>query len=138
MHLLSTNQLRFSVTVAVATFLFQASISYATTAYLYTATWSLALLFFVVMFAAGWIFGSRDKDHLPLANIAIRFHVLTFLIYNGVTILWYALSSKLPDLSSSFFISVGLWGVGLLLHIILFWTGAARRIRGLGSKDLFD
>ncbi len=94
----------------------------------------------ILIFAAGWWFGSRDAKHLPVYDIGFRFHLTTFVVYLGISYLWFALgfNSPMDKVSDILSLTVIVWGIAVFVHFVFFLSLRRRSIRGLDKKKLFE
>ena len=91
------------------------------------------------MFATGWYFGRKDGEYLPIYDVGFRFHLTTYLIHNGISLLWLGLGfgSKYENLSVSIMVAI-YWGIFLLLHFIFYIWARKNSIENLDKEDLFE
>ncbi len=93
----------------------------------------------LLMFASGWHFGRKDGEYLPIYDVGFRFHLSTYLIHNGLSLLWIGLGfgSKYENLNASIMVAI-YWGVFLILHFMFFLRAKKNSIDNLDKEDLFE
>ena len=101
--------------------------------------WVIPLSYFVFNLFIGRHFGKRDYETLPFYDIAFRFHLATYIIFNGVSVLWFFMhfNSHFEDIGAVL-ITAALWGIGLLLHFISYLVAGKRTINGIDKADIFE
>lgn len=109
-------------------------------AHRYTGIIGLAsVLYFVTMFAAGWITGYKEARYLPIADIGFRWHLTTYLIFMAVGILWYTLGYAAPNESIVTLWHTALsWGILLFIHFIFYLWRRHKSIKGLKKEEIFE
>jgi len=135
---ITVNQIRFALTAALVTVVFHFALNYFLTTEWYAGVWLSSICFFTLVFLSGWYFGYKDKAALPLAIAAFRFHLLSFLVFGIISILWYAFAAGYPSSLRSLKISLLFWGGALLIHGIVYLPGRNQRIKGIRRDDIFD
>ena len=136
MKMLTVHQLRFTTLTAVLTIVFLVARHYSLSEGSGTAVWWSAGMFFIMMLANGWYFGKKDGADLPLAVSALRFHLLTFIVYNVITVI--AEGYLLSGIATATKKMILWWGAGLLLHALLFSSTRNKRIDGIKRSDIFS
>ncbi|MFW6371519.1 MAG: hypothetical protein ACOC10_09995 [Bacteroidota bacterium] len=93
----------------------------------------------LLMFAFGWYFGRKDGEYLPIYDVGFRFHLTTYLIHNGLSLLWIGLGfgSKYENLNVSIVVAI-YWGIFLLIHFIFFLWARKNSINNLDKEDIFE
>ncbi|MDO5607294.1 MAG: hypothetical protein Q4G08_02450, partial [Capnocytophaga sp.] len=81
--------LKFAFTAVVLTLLFRYFLSYGIENKSFVITVLSSTLYAVAMFAAGFYFGKKDREFLPIYDIGFRFHLVTYLIHNSISELWF-------------------------------------------------
>ncbi|WP_134088094.1 hypothetical protein [Olivibacter sp. XZL3] len=90
-------------------------------------------------FASGWFFGRKDANFLPLYDIGFRFHLATYVIYHGISLLWFALAlNAKQETIDSLYRSLLLWGFFLAIHFIFYLRTRKDTIKNLSKDDLFE
>jgi hypothetical protein len=131
--------LRFALTITILTIIFRYFLSYGIENHSTLIIIISAVIYFISMFASGWYFGKKDGEHLPIFDVGFRFHLTTYLIHNGISLLWIGLGfgSKYEKLSLSIMVVV-YWGIFLLLHFIFYLWARKNSINNLDKEDLFE
>lgn len=87
----------------------------------------------------GWVFGKRDNLNLPLYDVGFRFHLATYVICNLIGEIWYLL-----DLQSDYekirtiHLTALFWGIGLLIHFIIYLITRKDAIKGIKKSEIFE
>lgn len=136
---LSKNLVYFGIGLLALTVLFRFLLSHLLQATHFDAVWYLAAGYTVTVFGLGWHFGKKDKLYLPLFDIGFRIHATTYLISNVVAESW-SLLGLLSDYESPHIIhwTALFWGLGLMLHGLLFLLSRKHAIKGIKRSDLFE
>lgn len=131
--------IKFAVTTILLTAVFRYFLSYGIEYQSQITIAVSAISYALFMFASGWHFGRKDGDFLPIYDVGFRFHLTTYLIHNGISVLWIllGLGSKYENLNIIIMVAI-YWGVFLLLHFILFLRAKKNTIHNLDREDLFD
>lgn len=139
MKTITTYLVQFALLSALLTLVFRYFLSYGienqSTVLIAITTASYALL----MFASGWHFGRKEGDYLPINDVGFRFHLTTYLIHNGFSLLWIrlGLGSKYENINVTTMVAI-YWGIFLLLHFGLYLWAKKNSINDLDKEDLFD
>lgn len=98
-----------------------------------------AALYAVSMFIAGWYFGKKDGNYLPVLDIGFRFHFTTYSIHNGISLLWFVLgyNATYEKIQTVYNIAI-IWGVLLIVHFLFFLWTRKYAINSLDKDDLFE
>ncbi len=132
--------LKFTLTITVLTIIFRYFLSYGieenNTSNIVTLS---AVIYFFLMLGSGWYFGKMDGEYLPISDVGFRFHLVTYLIHNGISILWImlGLGSKYETLNLSRTVAF-YWGIFILFHFFLFLKKRKKTINSLDKEDLFE
>lgn len=101
--------------------------------------WGVVAVYAVGVFLLGWVLGRREHKVLPLRSIGLRFHVITYLVCNGVAVLWFQAGlQSMFEKAVTVHRTVLFWGIGLLLHVALFLLTRKKSIRGISRDELFE
>lgn len=139
MKALTKNLIYFAIFFFLGVVVFRYSLSYYLENQFFNATIIIAVIYFFYNFGIGWFFGKKDHESLPLYDVGFRFHFVTYLLFNTVSILWFLLG-----LNSHFenirviYITALFWGIGLLIHFILYLVAHKHSINGLNKNDIFE
>jgi len=139
MKTITKNLIAFSIGLVVLTIAFRFSLSTMLQNRLFGSVWIIATIYGILIFIIGWIFGKKDKQTLPLYDIGFRFHVATYLICNLIAEIWFllGLQSDCEKIKSVHF-TVVFWGVGLLIHYILYLITRKNAINGIKKTEIFE
>lgn len=139
MKTITPNLLKFAGTSIVLTTIFRFALSYGIENKILTLSVSCAVLYGLAMFFAGWYFGRKDWEYLPIYDVGFRFHLATYLTHNGVSELWFLLgfSSEL-EIVGTIHITALVWGFLLFIHFIIFMWTRKNAINHLDKEDLFE
>lgn len=131
--------LRFALTTTLLTIVFRFFLSYGIENQSGIIITTSAVTYGLLMFASGWYFGRKDGEYLPIYDVGFRFHLTTYLIHNGISLLWLGLGfgSKYENLSVSIMVAI-YWGIFLLLHFIFYIWVRKNSIENLDKEDLFE
>lgn len=131
--------LKFALTATVLTIIFRYFLSYGIDDQSGIIIGFSAATYGLLMFASGWYFGQKDGEYLPIYDVGFRFHLTTYLIHNGISLLWIGLGfgSKYENLNVSIMVAV-YWGILLLLHFVFFLRANKNSINNLDKEDLFE
>ncbi len=131
--------LRFALTTTLLTIVFRFFLSYGIENQSGIIITTSAVTYGLLMFATGWYFGRKDGEYLPIYDVGFRFHLTTYLIHNGISLLWLGLGfgSKYENLSVSIMVAI-YWGIFLLLHFIFYIWVRKNSIENLDKEDLFE
>ncbi len=131
--------LKFALTATVLTILFRYFLSLGIETQSGVIIAVSAVSYGILMFASGFYFGKKDSEYLPIFDVGFRSHLTTYIIHNGISLLWIGLGfgSKYEHLSLSITIAM-YWGLFLLIHFILFLWARKQSINNLDKDNIFD
>ena len=131
--------LEFTITAFVLSVSFRILLSFSIENKLNFLGILTAILYGSLMFVAGWYFGQKEKRNLPILDIGFRYHLITFLIHNGVSILWFSLglSSKFENLNSVISTTI-YWSPLLIIHFVCYLLIKKKTVDGLNKENIFD
>lgn len=139
MKTITKNLALFSVVLIVLTILFRYTLSNSLQNQHFNIVWVIAVLYGLIVFILGWIFGKRDNESLPLYDIGFRFHVATYLICNIIAELWYLLGLHSDyEKFKHIHLTVIFWGVVLFVHFIIYLITRKNAIKGLKKSEIFE
>jgi hypothetical protein len=139
MKALTKNLIYFAIFFFLGTIVFRYSLSHFLENSDYNWVWIIAAIYFFYNFSIGWIFGKRDYETLPLFDVGFRFHFVTYLIFNAVSLLWFELGfhSHVESIRTIYLTAL-FWGIGLLIHFIFYLIAQKNSINGLSREDIFE
>jgi len=139
MKYITLNQILFAGVITLLTILFRYVLSYYLSIEEFSLIWLIAVLYGIVLFTSGWVFGKRDYESLPISDVGFRFHLTTYLVCNGIAELWFLfnLQSKGEDIKIVHLTAL-FWGILLALHFILYILFRKHTIKGIDKTEIFD
>ena len=139
MKTLTPYLLRFALAAVVLTLVFRYFLSYGIEIQTKTIVISSAIIYGISMFSSGLFFGKKDGEYLPIFDVGFRFHLATYVIHNGISLLWIWLGfgSKYEKLEISLMVAT-YWGIFLFLHLIFYLWARRNSINNLDKEDLFE
>ncbi|MBZ9631910.1 hypothetical protein LB465_14065 [Salegentibacter sp. LM13S] len=131
--------MRFALTVTILTILFRYFLSYGIENLSGIIITLSAGIYGILTFVAGWYFGRKDGEYLPIFDVGFRFHLTTFLIHNGISLLWigFGFGSKSENLNAPIMGAI-IWSVFLLIHFIFYLWARRNSIHNLNKEDIFE
>ena len=139
MKSLTKNLIYFAIFFFIGVIVFRYSLSYYIENQLFNATIIIAVIYFLYNFGIGWFFGKKDHESLPLYDIGFRFHFVTYLLFNIMSILWFQLGlNSHYESIRVVYITALFWGIGLLIHFILYLFARKNSINGLNKNEIFE
>ena len=139
MKTITTYLLRFALTATILTIIFRYFLSYGIENNSGITIALSAIIYGIAMFISGWYFGKKDGDYLPIFDVGLRFHLATYIVHNGISLLWIGLGFGSVYEKFSLPVMVALfWGFFLLLHFIFYLLSRKNSINNLSKEDIFD
>ncbi len=131
--------LKFALAAIILTILFRYFLSYGIEHRVSTIIAIAAITYAVSMFVSGFYYGKKDGEYLPIFDIGFRFHLATYVIHNGITLLWIGLNfgSKYENFNLPIMIAI-YWGVILFIHFIFYLYARKNSINYLDKQDIFE
>jgi len=139
MTVLTKTLRNFAIFFLVGTIVFRFCLSHFIDNHSYPLIWTSAVLFFVYNFGIGWYFGKKDHETLPIFDIGFRFHLVTYLIFNIVSEIWFLMGfqSQFETIVTIHCTAI-IWGTFVLIHGIFYLIARRRSINGLNRSELFE
>lgn len=139
MKTLTKNLLYFAFLFFIGAIVFRYSLSHFLENHSYNLVWIIAVFYFFFNFMIGWFFGKRDYESLPLFDLGFRFHFVTYLIFNIVSILWFSFGfhSQFENIRIVYIIAF-FWGLGLFVHLIFYLIARKNSLNGLNKEEIFE
>lgn len=139
MKTITSPLLRFALTATLLTIVFRYFLSYGIENQSGIIITISAITYGLFMFVSGWYFGRKDVEYLPIYDVGFRFHLTTYLIHNGISLLWIGLGfgSKYENLNLSIMVAI-YWGIFLLIHFVFFLWARKNSINNLDKEDIFE
>jgi membrane protease YdiL (CAAX protease family) len=139
MKLITINQIKYAVALLISTVLFRIVLSNLIALEKYQQTWYLGIIYGIVIFISGWIFGKKDRLTLNLYDIGFRFHLTTYVICNLIGQIWVIFNlTAINESTKSINMTAIFWGLGLILHLIIFLSTRKNAIKGIKKSEIFD
>ena len=96
-----------------------------------------SVLYFCLMFLFGWYFGRKDIAENAIHDIGFRFHFVTYILCLGIGVGAYFIGWNTENLVAMK-ISALSWGMGLLVHFILYLVARQKTIKGYAKEEIFE
>lgn len=139
MKTITINQLTFAGVLIIITIAFRYGLSTLLMNMEFTWAWLIAASYALSVFAAGWVLGKKDYESLPLYDISFKFHLITYLVCNIIAELWFLLGFQSQFESvKSVWLTALFWGIGLIIHFILYLFARKNSIKGIEKSEIFD
>lgn len=131
--------LKFALAAIIVTILFRYFLSYGIEQRNSTILAITAISYAISLFVFGYYYGKKDGEYLPIFDVGFRFHLATYAIHNGITLLWIGsnLGSKYENLDMSILIAIS-WGVFLFIHFIFYLWARKNSINHLDKQNIFE
>jgi len=129
----------FALLFAIYTIIFRYLLSNSLDNEQYSVIWIYAILYAVVIFVTAWNLGKADGTQNIFFDAGLRFHVTNYLIFGIISELWFILGFN--SAKESLYVvhyTMIFWGLGVLLHLIIFLLLRKRTIRGIERSEIFD
>lgn len=96
-----------------------------------------SIVYFGLMFFAGWYYGSKDAVENEIHDIGFRFHFITYVLCIALGYASYFIGWNTEPLRS---LNIGAmsWGIGLALHFVFFLFAQKNAIRGYAKEEIFQ
>jgi len=77
--------------------------------------------------------------NLHLYDIGFRFHLATYIICNIIAEVWFLfnMQSEYEDVRTVHLTAI-FWGIGLLIHLIIYLATRKNAIKGIKKSDIFE
>lgn|SRR5690606_20251009 len=130
---------RFALTATGLTILFRYFLSFGIEDGSSIVTILPAVIYGIALFIGGLYFGRKDGTYLPVYDVGFRFHFITYLVHNSVSVLWFAfgLNSQYEQIETVYATAI-IWGIFLTIHFIFFLWARKNSINSLNKEDLFE
>lgn len=129
----------FAALFAVYTIAFRYLLSNSLQNEQYKIVWVYAVLYGLIIFITAWNLGKADGMKKIFFDAGLRFHVTNYLIFGIISELWFLLGFN-SDKESAAVVHYTMifWGIGLILHFVIFLLLRRNTIRGIQRSDIFD
>lgn len=131
--------LYFAIFFFMGALLFRYCLSVTLENRLFNLAWIAGGFYFIFNFLIGWFFGKKEYESLPIHDVGFRFHGVTYLLYHGVAVLWFAFGfhSQFESMNQVYNVAL-FWGIGLVVHFVCYLFARKKSIKGLSKEDLFE
>ena len=131
--------IQFITVTTFLTVIFRISLSEFLNEQLWSFVFIPPLIYFILMYVSGRYFGIKEYKYLPIGDIGFRFHVSTFIVFLIVSYLMYYLGYMSNSEPRGILdITISIWGIFLIIHMILFFKSKNDNIIGINKEDIFD
>lgn len=139
MKSLTKNLVNFSIFFFMGAVVFRYCLSNCIENHYTNLLWATTLTYFFFNLFIGRLFGKRDYEVLPLYDVTFRFHLATYAIFNGVSVLWFFMhfNAHFEDVRAVY-ITAAYWGIGLTIHFISYLVAGRNTINGISKEDIFE
>lgn len=139
MRIFTPYLVKFAVAACLLTVIFRYFLSYGIQIENTEIIALSSVIYGSLMFTSGWYFGTKDGEYLPIMDVGFRFHFVTFLTHNIISLLWFAFGfqSKYENIKI-IYLTILIWIPFLLIHLYFFVNARKKSINGLDKTDLFD
>lgn len=139
MKSITKHLIKFGVAAILLTALFRIGLSYGIEHQSISIVSIFAIGYGLTMFLSGLYFGKKEGEELPIYDVGFRFHLVTFLVHNGITELWFMLGMQ-SNSESIVYVrwSTAIWAFILLIHTGFYLWTRKNTIQNLDKKDLFE
>lgn len=139
MRTFTLNQLRFAGIITLLTLAFRFGLSNMLTQSEFVLVWIVAAFYAVLMGVTGYFTGKKDHESLPFANIGFKFHLITYVVFIALSEIWFLLGyNSLYESIKTVHLTAIFWGMGVLIHFILFLLTSRDTIKGIDKSEIFE
>jgi hypothetical protein len=139
MKTLTKNLVYYAIAFTIGTIAFRFGLSHLLEKNSYSFVIIIAVIYFIYNFTIGWFFGKRDYEILPLYDIGLRFHLVTYLLFTIVSFSWFLLDFNAHNEKiNSVYITILIWSFTLLVHLVLYLIVRKNAIGGLDKEEIFE
>lgn len=139
MKYFTKNLVLFSILLAVITIIFRYALSSLLQNQHFSVIWVITILYAILIFSLGWIFGKRDRIAFAWYDVGFRFHLNTYIICNAIAFIWFTLGFQSDyEKITSVYSTLLYWGLGLLIHFIIYLYTRKNSIKGIQKSELFE
>jgi len=140
MKFITNNLVKFGLSLIATTILFRYSLTSALTERSFLLVGIIAFLYSCAVFALGLFWGKKDQEILAWHDVGFRFHLVTYLVCNGIGELWFWLefhNDNYEHVNHVHFPAI-IWGLVLMFHFIYFLITRKETIDGIDKTELFE
>ena len=128
---------QFAISALLLTVLFRYALNVCIGMGSWTGSVLCSVVYFCLMFFAGWHFGEKETEDNCIHDIGFRYHLVTFLLCVDVGYRRIFIKRKTETLKS---MTIGAlcWGIGLFVHLAFFLLEYSKTIKGYVKSEIFD
>lgn len=128
---------QFAISALIFTIAFRYALDLAVGKESLAAALVCSIVYFGLMFFAGWYYGSKDAVENEIHDIGFRFHFITYVLCIALGYASYFIGWNTEPLRS---LNIGAmsWGIGLTLHFVFFLFAQKNAIRGYAKEEIFQ
>lgn len=128
---------QFAISALVMTVLFRYSLNFCIGMHSVIGTTICSIVYACLMYLVGWYFGKKDAVENDFHDIGFRFHIVTYILCIGIGYGAYYIDWNTESLCAMAITAI-FWGIGLLVHFILFIIEQRKTIKGYAKEDIFQ
>jgi hypothetical protein len=99
----------------------------------------IAILYGILIFSAGWIFGKAHGTKSLQFDLGITFNITGFLMFSLVSLTWFWAGLNAETESIKFvYLAMAIWGILLAIHVMIFLIARKDTIKGIHKSEIFD
>ncbi|MFP4366337.1 MAG: hypothetical protein ACLFQA_04505 [Bacteroidales bacterium] len=139
MKALTKNLIYFAIIFLTGVVIFRFGLSFFIEKRSFNLVWVIAGIYFIFNYIIGWFFGKKDNESLPLYDVGFRFHLVAYLLFNSVSLLWFILEfqTQIEKIGINYTTAL-IWGIFLLTHFIIYLYAQKQSIKGINKEELFE
>lgn len=128
---------QFAISALIFTVAFRYALDLSVGMKSFPAALVCSIVYFGLMFFAGWYYGSKDAVENEIHDIGFRFHFITYVLCIALGYASYFIGWNTEPLRS---LNIGAmsWGIGLALHFVFFLFAQKNAIKGYAKDEIFQ
>lgn len=139
MKVITKHIILFAGLFSLYTIVFRALLSYSLSIESYSFVWIYAAIYALMIFITAWNLGKADNLKSFIFDAGLKFHVVTFFFWGLISELWFILGfGSTKESIKVVHITLLIWVVFLLFHIIIYLILRKHTIKGIQRSDIFD
>ena len=128
---------QFAVSALICTAAFRYALNLAVGKESLAAALGCSIIYFGLMFFAGWYYGSKDAVENEIHDIGFRYHFITYLLCIALGYASYYIGWNTETIKSMNIGAIA-WGIGLAIHFVYFLLAQKNAIRGYAKEEIFQ
>ncbi len=128
---------QFAISALIFTAAFRYALNLAVGKESLAATLGCSIIYFGLMYLAGWYFGSKDTVENEIHDIGFRYHFITYLLCIALGYASYYIGWNTETIKSMNIGAIA-WGIGLAIHFIFFLLAQKNAIKGYAKEEIFQ